>query len=147
MTTDMTTKMTCPRRDEGPGYDVQGEDQFQMRTGMSGAPRLMLCSYCGSLEPGTFLEGLKIGKYECGPTDKSYKIYVHDTARFEGDIEGFKQYGTIAKFYTRHFSEEQAWQWHLLRESGKMKVGYPGYFYQPLYMPGVQKRLDAEAAK
>lgn len=122
-------------------------DSWQRRSGMAGAPRLPLCSYCGSLRPEEFLAGLRNGSYFVGPTDKSYKIYVHaenGTRIAElGDQVSFPAGPTVAKFYTKHLSEDQAWELWQMWDSGTLPFGYPGGFYRQIYLPGVLERLHA----
>ena len=47
-----------------------------------------------------------------------------------------------AKFYTAHLSDEQGREFYDLWQSGRIRWGYPGYPYRPLYLPGFAK-LDA----
>lgn len=61
---------------------------------------------------------------EIGPTDKSYKLYV-------GEMAG--------KFYTQHFSTEQADEFDQLWREHKINWGYPYAPYVPLYLPGFPK--------
>lgn len=44
------------------------------------------CTFCGSLNPETFMKRLEAGDIEVGPTDKNYKVYVRNAGG-----EGFKQ--------------------------------------------------------
>lgn len=44
------------------------------------------CHYCGSLNAGTFMDRLEAGTVRLGPTDKNYKVYVHNDGG-----ESFKQ--------------------------------------------------------
>jgi hypothetical protein len=57
----------CPRQGEG-GPMSEGKQAFWRGDGT--------CSYCGSLSPEKFFEACERGD-ELGPTDKSYKVYVH----------------------------------------------------------------------
>lgn len=96
--------INCPRRAENPGpwrYD-EGPDTY-----IDGR-----CSYCGSVEPGEFLQAVRDG-VEVGPTDKNYKAY----------LAGHR------KFYYQHLSAEQRREFIDLYNDNTMKVGYPGYFY------------------
>jgi len=74
------------------------------------------CSYCGSLSPEKFFEAIEKGD-EVDPTDKDYKAYV-----------GGGPLG-VQKFYFDHLSEEERKHFVTLLNDGKIKVGYPGYFY------------------
>lgn len=40
------------------------------------------------------------------------------------------------KFYTKHLSDEQGWEFDRLWRDGKINWGYPGYPYVKLYIPG-----------
>lgn len=77
------------------------------------------CSYCGSMDPEKFMQAVRDG-VEVGPTDKSYKVYVG---------------GAGQKFYTAHFAPEQAIEFRDLYLAGEVNMGYPGRFYNPLYLP------------
>jgi hypothetical protein len=68
---------TCPRRVEGPKYDVTGEDTWRPGHSLSPAdePAGPSCSYCGSLHPARFMELVHAG-WVVGPTDKTYKAYL-----------------------------------------------------------------------
>lgn len=148
---------TCPRRRESgmdnPNSPFAGagtnRDKWSRRHRMAGAPALRQCTYCGSLDPAKLMEGLRDQSYFLGPTDKAYKIYVHveDGSRiqtFPGEPE-FPNGKLIAKFYTGHLDEDQAWEFHKMWKAGWLRFGYPGNFYRPIYLPGVIERLEAEA--
>ena len=116
----MGSKMTCPRRLESPNpeaYGGLGSDEF--RKGGMGRQKTS-CSYCGSMDPEDFMEGVRSGA-EIGPTDKSYKFYF-------GNHDG--------KFYTQHLSEEQGWEFHRLWTAKSINFGYPGYPYVRVFIPG-----------
>lgn len=68
-------ELWCPRRAEGPQWP--GPDVWRDHSGMAGASEAArpTCSFCGSLEPGRFLELVEAG-WIVGPTDKSYKAYL-----------------------------------------------------------------------
>lgn len=95
--------MKCPRRVEGPFLINDGDDSWSARG---------TCSYCGSMEPGRFME-LAEGGALLGPTDKNYKVYV----------------GERDKFYFQHLDDAQRIQFIELMNSGKLKLDYPGRFY------------------
>lgn len=66
------TEHRCPRRVESPIADrtFKGPDRWERRDGVR------RCSYCGSMHPEDLF--MAIGdRVELGPTDKSYKVYVH----------------------------------------------------------------------
>jgi len=105
------------------------------------------CSYCGSLNPVTLLARLRAGDVELSPTDKSYKVYVRNMggqpfkrsyrncspsicplgpdACTHWVTESVEQ----AKFYFQHFDATQQHEFIALYNTGKVKIGYPGYFY------------------
>lgn len=74
---------TCPRRmlEFGPWAREEGLDSWE---GSDGAKSN--CSFCGSLNPDFFMDQLCSGAV-LGPTDKSYKVYVHSPASFEEAAE------------------------------------------------------------
>lgn len=53
---------------------------------------LRSCSFCGSVDPEQFLQGLDDGRFRIGTTDKDYKIYIMPSH---------------AKCYFQHFDGEQ----------------------------------------
>ncbi|MCG5072264.1 hypothetical protein [Paraburkholderia tagetis] len=77
------------------------------------------CSYCGSVSGDSFLAFIEAGG-EVGPTDKSYKAYLHgnDAVRAPG-----------LKFYFQHLSPEQRTRFIALLNERKVKIGMPGHFY------------------
>lgn len=138
--------MKCPRRNEGfnssvfklPLEDTWGNDNT--------------CSFCGSLNPDDFLARIRAGDVEIEPTDKNYKAYLRNAGgalfkqtyrdcynqQEEGErpCQGpltcthwvTRDIGTT-KFYYPHLSEDQMKEFVELYNSGRMKIGYPGYFY------------------
>jgi hypothetical protein len=165
----------------GPWERAEGLDEYRPDHGIIGQVRG--CTFCGSMEPGDFLEAVKDGA-EIGPTDKSYKLYVqqpnpdpdrlhpmsgshsaspHSTltelrwedmteeqaaeARrvFGGGDDGphyeWIGFGTRphidSKFYTQHLSPEQGREFYELWQTGRVRWGYPGGPYRPLYLPGL----------
>ena len=165
----MTEKHTCPRRAENGMGQVDGPfrggglnlDSYEPRYGLVGQARG--CSYCGSMNPDDFMEALRSGK-EIGPTDKSYKFYIHEALTEEEkstlrtqqiarsvsagltdqealldaelDPKMLGQGARIGKFYTQHLSEEQGWEFDSLWKDHKINWGYPGAPYVKLYIPG-----------
>lgn len=101
--------MTCGRRDRGEA----GQDRWQKFKRIDNR----VCSYCGSLHPDDLFrlvracaasspDALYRSVVEIDPSDKSYKIYVHQPGvrnAHEGGI----------KFYTHHLPHD---------ESGKIDV-------------------------
>lgn len=72
---------TCPRRaemgmdrDDGP-MRGSGRNLDTYEPGHGLATQQLGCSYCGSMEPGAFLQAVRDGA-KIGPTDKVYKLYV-----------------------------------------------------------------------
>lgn len=108
------------------------------------------------MHPDDFMAAIKAG-CEVGPTDKSYKAYLHKTlspAEIEASREAaIARYARamshaaaaeivdaqwaqmphsgamIGKFYYQHLSEAQRDEFLELLRSGEMHVGYPGHFY------------------
>lgn len=148
----MTEKFACPRRAES--YAIMArEDTWKRGHGLIGQKRG--CSYCGSMHPEDFLQAVRDGK-EVGPTDKSYKAYLHEPltekqkeatrlraianwvergmteAEAAALVEEDLHYGSgadLGKFYYQHLSPEQQGEFVRLYNTKAMKVGYPGYFY------------------
>lgn len=121
------------------------------------------CSFCGSLNPDALIERLEAGNVELGPTDKNYKVYVHNAGgevfkqtyrdcHTQGvkDCPGPKECThwvtrpmEVTKFYFQHFSEEQRHRFIELLNEKKVKIGYPGRFY---VLPFFIQRTPAPAA-
>lgn len=78
------------------------------------------CSYCGSLHPMAFMEGLESGKYLLGACDKNYKVYVDR-------VDGQKM-GSI-KFYFQHLSEKQQQRFVDLLNSQRLRFSSGTGFY------------------
>lgn len=75
------------------------------------------CSFCGSISPDELFKRIDAGE-TIDPTDKNYKIYVGRS-----------------KFYFPHFNREEMQQFVDLSNAKKLKLGYPGHFYQmPFFM-------------
>lgn len=140
--------MKCPRRVESPSFKVPDEDHYRDDD---------TCSYCGSLNPDTFMDRLEAGDIEVGPTDKNYKVYVENRGgacfrmRFRKDCDmgrpGSKCTGpddcthwhtderNHSKFYFQHLSELQMRLFVELHNDHKIKIGYPRHFYVlPFFM-------------
>jgi hypothetical protein len=146
-------KQTCSRRmsDWGTWERKEGLDTWEKGHGLVGVQGDNLsCSFCGSLHPDTFMAWMEAGG-EVTPTDKSYKAYIKcplPNPRYgevtEGETEGgskFTQvYGSEAKFYFQHLSDDQKRRFVGLYNDRTMKVGYPGHFYQsPFFMVPADK--------
>lgn len=117
-------KQRCPRRVEdgaGDAYNRTGDpampDTWSHRSQMAGGIRALHCDYCGSLHPDRFMDLVREG-CEVGPTDKSYKVYIHGP---KGGME--------TKFYFQHLSDEQRREFVDLLNEKRVQIGYPGHFY------------------
>lgn len=150
----MSEKHTCPRRSELGQRNEPDQDRWSSGHGLIGQRRG--CSYCGSMHPDDFIDAIKAG-CEVGPTDKSYKAYLHKALSVEEvavararDIAELAKMMThaeaaetvdavwddkvrsgemLGKFYYQHLSEGQKDEFLELLRSGEMHVGYPGHFY------------------
>ncbi len=79
------------------------------------------CAYCGSVHPDDFMNAVKEGLTELGPTDKSYKVYVTNLPSI--------------KFYFNHLSEEQMKQFVDLYNYKMIKYqGDSGFYTLPYFM-------------
>lgn len=142
---------TCPRRRENFRSVDEGQDQWD--------PRDDTCTYCGSFNPDKLMQRLEAGDVELGPTDKSYKAYLHnaggapflqtyrtDSKPFAGHFSTEHDWVTRetsqGKFYFQHLSDEQQERFVGLLNEKKLKIGYPGHFYAlPFFI--VMKPKDA----
>lgn len=83
------------------------------------------CSYCGSLHPDAFMEGLESGKYVLGATDKDYKVYVERT---DGPARGSN------KFYFEHLSVAQRKRFVDLLATDRLKFASGiGFYVLPFF--------------
>lgn len=151
---------TCPRRIEEPGpwEHAIGLDSWRppRNNDMLGG-HVRTCSFCGSMHPDDLMEGLRSGGLLLGPTDKDYKVYVHEAvdeamlgrarakARQQGEQIGvaFEQLDEhvriqtlaashgrdVGKFYFMHLAEEQKREFIELLNVRRFQIGYPGFFY------------------
>lgn len=144
----------CPRRNESPIADEYGDgsptpDHWRTNSdenpGSTGAG-MRACSYCGSMHPDDLMKAIVDDGWELGPTDKNYKVYVHE--RPEPTIDELEQQALDRlarqksgeampphvpnrhhKFYFQHFNEAQQVRFIGLLNAGTLKIGYPGRFY------------------
>lgn len=119
----MSEKTTCPRRmtEFGPWVREEGLDRWEKREHIADEIKSLQCSFCGSLHPDDFIALVHSGA-EVIPTDKSYKAYL----RYKG---------RQIKFYYKYLSMEQVKILLEMHDSGRMNIGYPGFFYTtPLFM-------------
>lgn len=92
------------------------------------------CSFCGSLHPDTFMSAIQ---KECIiiPTDKNYKAYLDPDEILRKE----HVFPTYPKFYFQHLSEERMKDFINLLNQKKLKIGYPGYFYNLPFFIKVHK--------
>lgn len=137
----MPDVQTCPRRmlEMGSWDRSEGSDEWLARPTQAGgaAP---VCSFCGSLHPGRFLELVASG-WSVGPTDKNYKAYLHpadpeDAVPPElGRTIPEVTHQVQSKFYYLHLSPTQQRQFIDLYNQGQMRISIPGHFYVlPFFM-------------
>lgn len=115
---------TCPRRvEDGRAARDQTQDRYVTEAdGASGQTRR--CSYCGSMAADEFMDGVRSGELEVGPTDKNYKAYV-------APADGSRP--QTGKFYYQHLDEQQRDEFIQLHNQRTIKWGSPGYPYVPPY--------------
>lgn len=115
--------VTCPRRinEWGPQDRIEGLDRWDEREG------LIVCSYCGSLQPSFVLDSIELGA-TVTPTDKAYKGYVRLPD------------GRDMKYYYQHFTEPDMHRFVDLYNKKQMRLDSPGYFYVlPFFMAPVER--------
>lgn len=106
----MSEGFTCGRRfdflDRGAG--ILGMDSWREDG---------TCSYCGSMRPTEFLSLLRKGVW-LRPTDKNYKVYLH-----EGE-------GHAHKFYFQHLEQDEAAmsEFFDLWNEDRINFDWPGQF-------------------
>lgn len=114
------------------------------------------CDYCGSIFGDAFMARLEAGDVTLDPTDKSYKVYVHndggapflqayriDQPSKPGEVmkdpmdqskwEWATRERQECKFYFQHLSEEQKRRFVELLNAKKLRLNYPGRFYRLPY--------------
>jgi len=110
----------------GPWERKEGADAWAKRGGLISQGAELSCTFCGSLNPDTFMTWVEAGR-EVGPTDKSYKVYIQGP-------------NGQAKFYFMHLSRDQKQRFVDLYNDRTMNVGYPGDFYtSPFFMADAPK--------
>lgn len=116
--------LPCPRRAEmGLRIGEPSDDSFEQRDA---------CSYCGSLNPDTFMARLEAGDIQIGSTDKSYKVYVTNW--------GGAELHTV-KFYFQHLDEKQKQRFVELFNEKKLHFsGGFGFYVWPFFMKPVGAR-------
>ena len=136
---------TCPRRHDNflPAKDEKELDNYRADG---------TCSYCGSLNPTTFMARLRAGDIELGPTDKGYKVYVRNSGgqlfsrqrRIDNDHSNDRtkwiwemQFVEQTKFYFQHLDNANQEEFIQIVNKGT-KIGYPGHFYT---LPYFTKRI------
>lgn len=121
-------KQTCPRRvgEFGPWERAEGLDTWTMRG------KYRHCNFCGSMHPDDFMKLVEDG-YAIGPTDKSYKAYVHDA----GDHPEGGSY--VGKFYFQHLTIDQRVEFVEKLNAKTINISYPGHFYvRPFFVVPVE---------
>jgi hypothetical protein len=137
----MTNRMQCPRMAESGIPGALGA-AFQYLN----KPDDGTCDYCGSLLPDEFMRRVEAGDVTLDPTDKSYKVYVHNDGgqQFKqsyrtdkGDVgmdqtkwEWVCRETQECKFCFQHLSAEQQQAFVRLLNEKKLKLNYPGHFYR-----------------
>lgn len=119
---------TCPRRimEMGPWDRTEGQDSWLEEPRHEGEV-LPVCSFCGSLHPGKFLELVADGWF-VSPTTKNYKAYLHEQP------PGSRR----SKFYYLHLSPGQQIQFIELYNRGTMRIGIPGHFNPPPFFMRIE---------
>lgn len=135
----MTDAWLCPRRVESP---------FQLSHGPDAWREDDTCSYCGSLNPETFLARLETGDVSLEPTSKSYKVYVRNrggelflqTYRIDEDrsLDQSQWVWTTretpsAKFYFQHLANAQKARFVELHNTGRLHLERP-FSVLPFFM-------------
>ena len=133
--------MRCPRRMESLMFaDKPGEDLYRSDDDS--------CTHCGSLNPDTFMQRVERGDVRLCPTDKNYKVYIHNDGgeQFKQTYRDCYTQGakdckhdtcthwvtrdmSQAKFYFQHLSDAQKDRFIELLNANSVKMEYPGYFY------------------
>jgi hypothetical protein len=130
-----------PRRLEDFGPQARAENVDRWREDDS-------CSYCGSLNPATFMARIEAGDVILGPTDKNYKVYVQNAGGASFGMT-YRQCPKDAactgpddcthwttepregtKFYFQHLSVDQRKRFVELLNEKKLRLDYPGHFYR-----------------
>lgn len=124
------------------------------------------CSWCGSLHPDIFMARCEAGDVKLGPTDKSYKVYVHNRGgesfrqTFRSDKPKYDENtgGQVfdpskwvwetremqeTKFYFQHLSEDQKRRFIELLNAKTLHIDYPGYFYRAPFFCVVQDKAES----
>jgi len=128
-------KFTCGRRGEDGTEDPNGVFKFS-GTDKDSYQEDGTCSYCGSLSPELFLDGIEKGELEVEPTDKNYKVYVRRLAGEKLPLPS----GNMGKFYFQHFSAEQKHKFIDMVNEKRIKFGTPGYFYRLPFFMEIEKK-------
>jgi len=150
MAEDVLYGMTCPRRVH-PGSG--GRDYWRSDG---------TCSYCGSLDPDSFMARLEAGDVTLTPTDKPYKVYVenrggpgfkrnHRDCPPDSPCTGpddcthwrTREVGRV-KFYFQHLRVHQMQRFIELNNAGRLHIEYPGHFYVLPFFCKVESHEQAE---
>lgn len=95
------------------------------------------CSYCGGLSPERLFACIGNG-CELVPTDKNYKVYVERRNNVGDDVGG--------KLYTVHLNRENAAKLRDLITSEQVTIGFPGHFYNGLWLAPAKADPETDAA-
>jgi hypothetical protein len=133
---------TCPRR-------VNESGPWEMRPGMDCIREDDHCSFCGALNPDTFMQRLEAGDISLEVTDKNYKVYVKNLrekggAPFKIRFKKAADTGTgevwedrttdHTKFYFQHLSDEQRERFVQLYNERKINTGQMDFYVLPFFM-------------
>lgn len=133
------SKFLCPRRSESHfgSSPVFARDNDYDDSDDS-------CSYCGSLNPDTFMARLEVGDVLLGSTDKNYKVYVLNKGgqNFKQTYRSYSQgvsdwqpdtcthwvtqETSRTKFYFQHLSDEQ--KNRFIELYNQKRIGFEGGF-------------------
>lgn len=125
--------------DFGPWEHREGMDTWVDTPFVSENRVAPVCSFCGSLHPGKFLE-LAARGWRVEPTDKPYKAYLHEVhfGPMKTAVPGESLppvSSKTAKFYYQHFTQEQKRNFISLYNEGTLALTAPGHFYVlPFFM-------------
>lgn len=145
---EVGTKFQCSRRSESW---IGSAPQFQRENDYDASDDS--CSYCGSLNPDTFMVRVQAGDVLLGATDKSYKVYVKNDGGtpFKQSYRDCPRDSNCAgldecehwitretnstKFYFQHLNDEQKNIFFELLKQGRLKFsGGIGFYVLPFFI-------------
>lgn len=148
---DGKPKFHCARRAEGfrPLPDLEQDWIREDDT----------CSYCGSLNPATFMTRLEGGDIQLDPTDKNYKVYVNNRGgeSFKMTYRPDPKDGTPSsewpwvteardhtKFYFQHLTREQQQRFVDLLNEKRIDFGRStGFYVRPFFIAPPTPKAEA----